>query len=469
MKMLINGRLKGEEKIEIRNPYTNEIIDKVPAASKEDTREAISAAKKAKDKMISLTAHRISEALYDTSQELKKRSKEFSHLLALDSGKPIKAAQDEVKRSIETLKLSAEESKRIYGETIPMDAGIGGKNFIGFTIKLPLGVIAAITPFNYPLNLAIHKVGPALASKNSVILKPSLKAPLSALKIGEILDEYFPPGAINVLTGRASIIGDELLKSEDIDKISFTGGFKTGKMIAEKSGMKKITLELGGNDPLIVLKDANIEKAVKGTIRGSYLYSGQICIAVKRIIVDEKIADEFAQKLVKETSKLRIGDPLDPKTDIGPLINEKAAINIEKLVSEAIDEGAELLYGGGRDGNLFEPTVLDNVRPSMRLVREETFGPVSPIIRVKDADEALKVANSTCYALQAGVFTENIHEALRFASELEAGAVLINKQSTYRVDHMPFGGFDCSGMGKEGVKYAIEDMTRTKLIIFNKK
>jgi len=193
MKMLINGRLTGEEEIEIRNPYDNKVIGKVPAASKEDTREAISAAKKAKDKIISLTAYRISEALYDTSQELEKRSEEFSHLLALDSGKPIKAARDEVKRSIETLKLSAEESKRIYGETIPMDAGIGGKDFIGFTIKLPLGVIAAITPFNYPLNLAIHKVGPALASKNSVILKPSLKAPLSTLKMGEILNEYFPP------------------------------------------------------------------------------------------------------------------------------------------------------------------------------------------------------------------------------------------------------------------------------------
>ncbi|BAW31711.1 MAG TPA: lactaldehyde dehydrogenase [Methanothermobacter sp.] len=468
MKMLINGRLVGDEKIEIHNPYNNEVIDKVPAASKEDTREAISAAKTAKDEMTLLTALKISDALYDASQELKKRLDEFSRLITLDSGKPIKAALDEVKRSIETLKLSAEESKRIYGESIPMDAGIGGKNFIGFTIKIPLGVIAAITPFNFPINLAIHKIGPALASKNTVILKPSLKAPLSPLKLGELLNEYFPPGAINVLTGKASIIGEEILKSEDIDKITFTGGFKTGKMIAEKSGMKKLTLELGGNDPIIVLKDANIEKAVEGALKGSYLYSGQVCIAVKRIIVDEKIADEFVQRLVKETSKLKIGDPLNPKTDIGPLISEKAALEIEEVVLEAINDGAELLYGGRRNGNFFEPTVLDNVKPSMRLVQEETFGPVSPIIRVKDAEEALKVANDTCYALQAGVFTENIHEALRFVSKLRAGTVLINKQPTYRVDHMPFGGFGCSGMGKEGVRYAIEDMTRTKLIIFNK-
>jgi len=468
MKMLINGKFIGDEEIEIRNPYNNEVIDKVPGASREDAKEAISAAKMAKDEMISLTAYRISEALYDASQELKKSLDEFSRLITLDSGKPIKAARDEVKRSIETLKLSAEESKRIYGESIPMDAGIGGKNFIGFTIKLPLGVIAAITPFNFPLNLAIHKVGPALASKNTVILKPSLKAPLSALKLGELLNEYFPPGAVNVLTGKSSIIGEEILKSEDIDKITFTGGFKTGEMIAKKSGMKKITLELGGNDPIIVLRDANIEKAVEGTIRGSYLYSGQVCIAVKRIIVDEEVADEFIQKLVKETSKLKMGDPINPKTDIGPLISEKAAVNIEEVVLEAVDNGAELLYGGRRHGNFFEPTVLDNVKPSMRLVQEETFGPVSPIIRVKDADEALKVANDTCYALQAGVFTDNIHEALRFALELEAGTVLINKQSTYRVDHMPFGGFGCSGMGKEGVKYAIDDMTRTKLLIFNK-
>ncbi len=468
MRMLINGGSVGNEKIEIHNPFNNEVIDRVPAASKEDIKKAISAAKDARKHMISLTARKISEALYEASRELEKRFDEFSRIIALDSGKPIRASQDEVKRSIETLKLCAEESKRIYGEYIPMDAGIGGKDLIGFTVKLPIGIVAAIIPFNYPLNLAVHKVGPALAAKNTVILKPSIKAPLTALKLGELLNEYFPDGAINVLTGDASLIGDMIIKSEDIDKISFTGDFKTGKLIAEKSGMKKLTLELGGNDPLIVLENADIEKAVEGAVRGSYLYSGQICIAVKRMIVDEKIADEFVDELFKRTIKLKMGDPLDPRTDIGPLIDEKAALNVEKRVEEAVEGGAELLCGGGRHGNFFEPTILDHVEQSMRVVQHETFGPVSPIIRVKGADEALKVANSTCYALQAGVFTEDINEALKFASELEAGAVLINKQSTFRVDHMPFGGFKCSGLGKEGVKYAIEDMTKTKLIIFNK-
>jgi lactaldehyde dehydrogenase len=366
---------------------------------------------------------------------------------------------------VETLLLSAEESKRIYGETIPLDAVLTGKNVFGFTIRIPLGVVGAITPFNYPVNLAMHKLAPALASKNSVVFKPSMKAPLAALRIVEIMDSHLPPGAVNAVTGKSRVIGDEIVTSSFINKVSFTGSVSTGLSIAKKAGMKKLTLELGGNDPLIVLDDANIDEAIFGACSGSYLVAGQVCIAVKRIILQEKIADEFVEKMVEKTRQLKMGDPMNPKTDIGPLIDENASIKVEKTVNDAIDNGAEVLCGGKRRGSFYEPTVLDNVRPDMMLVQEETFGPISPIIRVNDEREAYKIANSTKYGLQAGVFTQNIERAKKAVKEIEAGTVLINKQPTLRLDNMPFGGFKMSGMGKEGIKYAVEDMTRVKMVI----
>jgi lactaldehyde dehydrogenase len=468
MQMLIGGNfVDRDDKIPVLNPFNNELIDTVPAASRDDAKSAITAAQMAQKSLVDFSSKKISEALYEVSQELAGDLNDFAKIISLESGKPIGAARDEVKRSVETIKLAAEESKRIYGETIPMDAGIGGKGFIGFTLKIPVGVVGAITPFNYPLNLAVHKLAPALAAKNSVVLKPSLQAPLVALKLAEIINSYFPDGALNVVTGKGSEVGDELVVNKLVDKISFTGSVETGTLISKKAAMKKVTLELGGNDPLIVLEDANLEKAVEGTVRGSYLYAGQVCIAVKRLIVDQNVADEFAEMLTRETKKLKMGDPLNPKTDVGPLIDEVSALNVEKKVSDALNNGAELLCGGERQGNFYLPTVLDHVTSDMKVVQDETFGPISPIIRVNGIEEALKVANDTRYGLQASIFTENIHHALKAAREIEAGSVMINKQSTFRTDNMPFGGFKMSGMGKEGIKYAVEDMTRTKLIVLN--
>ncbi|MDI9619097.1 lactaldehyde dehydrogenase [Methanothermobacter sp.] len=468
MDMIIDGgQVGGENRFSVRNPFNGEEVDTVPLAGRDDVLRALEAAHRAKGTMSDLSARRISEGLHDVADELRAEMDELARLITLESGKPIRFSRDEVKRSVETAHLCAEEARRLYGESIPMDAGIGGKGLIGFTVRLPLGVVAAITPFNYPLNLAIHKVGPALAAGNTTVLKPSLEAPLSALRLCEILNEHFPPGAVNSVTGKGREVGDLIIDSPLVDKITFTGSVEVGRYISGRASMKKVTLELGGNDPLIVMDDADIDSAVEAAVRGSYLYSGQVCIAVKRMIVHKDVADEFADKLVDKTRRLRSGDPLDPKTDIGPLINEEAAIEVERRIEDAVRNGAELLHGGSRSGNFVEPTVLDHVRPEMGVVAEETFGPVSPIIRFDDADEALRIANGTCYALQAGVFTENIGTALRMASEIEAGTVLVNKQSTFRVDHMPFGGFKCSGMGKEGVKYAIEDMTRTKLVILN--
>ncbi|MEL7671907.1 lactaldehyde dehydrogenase [Methanobacterium sp.] len=468
MDMLINGKLiEKPEKIEIRNPFNNEVIDTVPQGNHEDVQNALIAANRAKKSLNDLSSLEISESLYGIHEELSKNSKSLAKLITLDCGKPIKDSIEEVNRSIQTILLSAEESKRIYGETIPMDACAGGENVIGFTMRLPLGVVAAITPFNYPLNLAIHKVAPAIAAKNSVILKPSMKAPLTALKMAEIMDFYLPDGALNAVTGHGRTIGDEIVTSPVVNKISFTGSVEIGKHISKQAGMKKLTLELGGNDPLIVLEDADINKAVEAAVRGSYLNAGQVCIGVKRVILDNKIADEFIQKFLNNTKKLVTGDPMDPETDVGPLINKGAAIEVENRVNESVNDGAELLCGGKREGTLYMPTILDNVDSKMKIVKYETFGPVSPIIRINGIDEAIKVANNTKYGLQAGIFTNNINNAMKAVKEIEAGGVIVNKASTYRMDNMPFGGCKMSGLGKEGIKYAIEDMTKTKIAVIN--
>lgn len=466
MKMLINGvSIDQKEKIDIKNPADDSIVDNVPLGSLQDAKNAINAANDAKKVMKSLSSREISIILYNIHQELSGRLDEFSESITRETGKTIRDSKVEMERSLDTLLLSAEESKRVYGETIPIDAGIGGENTLGFTLRIPLGVISAITPFNYPVNLAIHKIAPAIAAKNTVVFKPSIKAPLTALKLTELMDSYLPDGAVNSLTGDSTVLGDEMVTSDLVNKVSFTGSVATGISIAKKAGMKKLTLELGGNDPLIVLKDANIDDAAAAALNGSYLNAGQVCIAVKRIILDESIADEFIEKLVGLTRKLQVGNPLDPKTDVGPLIDVEAALRLENIVEDALSMGAELLCGGKRNGAFYEPTVLDKVSSQMRMVQDETFGPVAPIIRVDGAEEAFNAANDTRFGLQAGVFTESIKMAHKAWQTLDVGTVLVNK-STFRTDNMPFGGLKMSGLGKEGVKYAIEDMTRVKLVIF---
>ena len=468
MDFLINGEKISKNKTEnVINPYNGEIVDTIPIADKNDVSLAISSANKAKKVLHDFSSRKISNKLYDALEELKKNKKEIAILITNETGKPIKESLGEMDRSIETLKLASEEAKRIYGETIPLDAGINGKGFFAFTQKIPLGVIAAITPFNYPVNLAIHKIAPAIASKNAAILKPSIQAPLSALKLVEILDNEFPKGTINSITGKGSDVGDLLVKSDKINKISFTGSVNVGKSISANAQMKKVTLELGGNDPLVVLKDADLKEAAKGATIGAFLNAGQVCMGVKRIICHEEILDEFIQVFSKATSKLKIGNPLNKDTDMGPLINEESAIEVENIVNKSIENGAELIIGGKRNNAFYEPTILTNIKEEMDIVINETFGPVAPIIKVNSTDEAIRVANNTNFALQAGVYTNSYKDALKCANEIEAGSVFINKQSTFRTDNMPFGGFKDSGVGKEGIKYAVEDMCKTKLIGFN--
>ena len=466
--MLIGGKhISSEDLQEVKNPYNGEIIDTVPIAHRQTADLAIQQANNAKKDLTEMSAFKISNKLFNVVEKLRQNKKDFAELLSLEVGKPINESLVEIDRSIETLKLAAEEAKRIYGESVPLDAGLNGKGFFAFTQRLPLGVVAAITPFNYPLNLTIHKIAPAIACKNTVIVKPPTEAPLTVMKFCELLDEEFPDGVVNTVTGYGSEIGDYLVTSPEINKISFTGSVTTRMMISQKAGMKKVTLELGGNDPMVVLKDADIDKAVKGVINGAFLNAGQVCMGVKRIIVEDDIADEFCDKLVSETEKLIMGNPLDSKTTLGTLISEKAAIQVEETVNNAVGNGAKILTGGTRDGAFYEATVVDNVNMDMDLVAFETFGPVAPIIRVGSVQEAIDVANDTDYGLQAGVFTSDYANAMKCAQEIEAGTVFVNKQSTFRTDNMPFGGFKNSGVGKEGIKYAVEEMTKTKLIGLN--
>ena len=468
MDMLIGGKhISSEDLEEVINPYNGEVIDTIPIAHRQIADMAIEAANDAKSALTEMSAFKISNKLFNVVDKLREKRQEFAELLTLEVGKPINESLVEVDRSIETLKLAAEEAKRIYGESVPLDAGLNGKGFFAFTQRMPLGVVVAIAPFNYPLNLTIHKIAPAIACKNTVIVKPPSEAPLTVMKFCELLNEEFPDGVVNVVTGYGSEVGDYLVTSADVDKVSFTGSVPTGLMISQKAGMKKVTLELGGNDPMIVLKDADIDKAIKGVINGAFLNAGQVCMGVKRIIIDESIADEFVQKLVVATEKLVMGNPQDSKTTLGTLISKKAAIQVEQAVNDAVEKGAKILTGGNREDAFYEATVIDNVSPDMDLVQNETFGPIAPIIRVKNLDEAIEIANDTEYGLQAGVFTNDDYAAMRCANEIEAGTVFVNKQSTFRTDNMPFGGFKNSGIGKEGVKYAFDEMTKTKLIGLN--
>ena len=468
MDMLIDGEYVNDmDREDVINPYTGEVIDTVPISHLNNVDKAIEAANNAKKFLQEMSAFKISNKLFNVCDKLKENRDDFAELLTKEVGKPINESYVELDRSVETLKLAAEEAKRIYGESVPLDAGLNGKGFFAFTQKLPLGVVAAITPFNYPLNLTIHKIAPAIAAKNTVIIKPPTNAPLTVMKFSELVNEEFPDGVINVITGYGSEVGDALVASDKIDKISFTGSVLTGLLIAQRAGMKKVTLELGGNDPLVVLEDANVDAAVKGVINGAYLNAGQVCMGVKRIIVQEGIYNKFKTKLVEETSKIKMGNPMDKSTQLGTLISEKAAMQVEETVNNAVNAGAEILTGGKRNGAFYEATVIDKVTPDMDLVVNETFGPVAPLIKVKTVDEAIQIANATEYGLQAGVFTENYKNAMRCANEIEAGTVFINKQSTFRTDNMPFGGFKNSGCGKEGIKYAVEEMTKTKLIGLN--
>jgi acyl-CoA reductase-like NAD-dependent aldehyde dehydrogenase len=402
------------------------------------------------------------------SQLLLERREEFAKVLAIEVGKPIRESRSEVERAVQTLQISAEEAKRIHGNGIPIEAAPGSENRMALTVRVPIGVVAAITPFNVPINLVCHKIGPALAAGNSVVLKPAEVTSICAVMLAELMEEAgLPSGRLQVLTGPGSKIGEWLLENKDINMFTFTGSPSVGEYIRSKAGLRKVALELGNNSATIVHKDANLEQAATLVAQKSFNNAGQVCISVQRVYVHEDIYDTFVSFLIEKTKTFVIGDPLDEKTDVGPMIRLREAERVEAWVNEAVEQGAAIELGGKRDGSLYYPTILSNVNDDMKVCKQEVFGPVVSIAAYSEMDEVIARVNDSDYGLQAGLFTNDLQFAMKAAREIEVGGLIVNDASAYRVDHMPYGGVKNSGNGKEGPKYAIEEMTEERIIVFN--
>jgi len=464
LKNLVAGEwVDSERKIEVRNPYTNEIVGTVPCLSLRDVKRAIDALHSYEP---TVTAHQRSEILAATANEVNSRKDELSYGISAESGMALKDSAKEVERGVGLLRVAAEEAKRIYGEQLPSDVDSAGRNKIILGMRFPVGVVSAIVPFNRPMNQVVVKVAPAIAAGNRVIVKPTERTPMSAIRFIQILIKNgLPPKMISVVTGKASEIGNELVSSQKIDMVTFTGSTEVGRKLTNMAGIKKLTMELGGNDPLIILEDADLDLAVKLTTAGAYSNAGQACRGIKRILVVDSVAEAFAKKLRAATEKIKCGDPFDKDTDIGTLIDERAAGEVEEAVNQAVKDGAQVLCGHQRKGALYPPTVVDWVKSTSKMVVDETFGPVAPIIRVKDVKEAVAIANSTEFGLQSGVVTTNLEHIRYCINHLKVGAVNINEGPHFDMPNIPFGGVKQSGIGREGIRYAIQEMTYIKTVV----
>lgn len=459
---LAGEKMATERHFEVRYPYTGEVIATVAMATVDDVRRAIAIGRNFRSRLSRHDRYRI---LVRAGETVAARRDEIARLITLESGLCLKDTNYEVGRASDVLLFAANQALVDDGQVFSCDLTAHGRSRKVYTLREPLlGVIAAITPFNHPLNQVVHKVAPAVATNNRIVVKPSEKTPLSALLLADILYEAgLPPPMLSVLTGDPREIGDELITHPDVDLVTFTGGVAIGKQIAAKAVYKRQVLELGGNDPLIVMDDADLDEAAALAASGSYKNSGQRCTAVKRILVHERVAEAFIEKLLAATARVKYGDPLDPATDMGTVIDEAAAIEFESRVIEAVAQGARLLTGNLRSGALYSPTVLDRVRPDMRLVREETFGPVSPVIRFADVDEAIRIANGTAYGLSSALCTQRLDHITRFVTELHVGSVNVREVPGYRLELTPFGGIKDSGLGhKEGVLEAMKSFTNVK-------
>lgn len=467
-KMLLAGEWVEREKvIEVYDPKDNRLIATVPAASADDMQRAIEAAKEGVKIAAGMPVHQRMSILHHAADLMEARHEEFATTISSEGSKTIREARKEVTRCIETIRISAEEARRIHGETIAFDQMPGSENRVGYYYRFPIGLIAAITPFNDPLNLVAHKVGPAIASGNAIIVKPASVTPLSAIMLAEVLLEAgLPPKVLSVITGHGGEIGDILVTHPDVRMISFTGGLQAGENISHKAGLKKIGMELGSNSPLIILQDADLEDAVESSVSGAFWAAGQNCLGVQRIFVEESVFETFKDKFVARTKQYQVGDKLSEDTDMGPMISEKEAMRVEKWVNEAIEMGATLLCGGKRDKAYYMPTVLTNLPPDTKLAKEEIFGPVVSLYSVPDFDTAIEESNKANYGLQAGIFTRNLDKAFEAIQRLDVGGMMVNDTSDYRIDAMPFGGVKASGIGREGVKFAIQEMTEPKVVCF---
>lgn len=456
-----------DQTIEVRDPQDNSVIDTVPAASVEDMLQCIEEAKEGAKMAATMAVHERMEVIYKAADYIEANKEKYARTIAREGSKTIREATKEVARCIQTLRISAEEARRIHGETIPFDQMPGSENRVGYYQRVPIGIIGAITPFNDPLNLVAHKVGPAIASGNAIIVKPATVTPLSALLLAEAFAEAgLPPKVLSVITGYGSEIGDVLVTHPAIRMISFTGGLEAGEKIVRKAGLKKIGMELGSNSPVIVLEDADLEDAVESTVSGAFWAAGQNCLGVQRVYVQESVMDQFTTAFVERTNQYKMGDKQSELTDMGPLITEKEAIRVEKIVNEAIEKGAMLLTGGERSKAFYSPTVLTNIPGNCTIDKEEIFGPVVLLYPVLNIDAAIEKSNDVQYGLQAGIFTRNIDKAQKAITNLDVGGIMINDSSDYRIDAMPFGGMKNSGLGREGIKFAIHEMTEPKVVCF---
>ncbi|MCB9438570.1 MAG: aldehyde dehydrogenase family protein [Anaerolineales bacterium] len=451
----------------IINPYTQQVIETIPEATEAEVRAAIGRAQAIAPQLAAMPAYRRAQILTRTADLIESQSQSLAELMASESAKPMRYAKGEVNRAVETFTFAAEEARRIHGETVPLDAAKGGLGKIGYYVRVPVGVVAAITPFNFPLNLVAHKIAPAIAAGCPIVLKPAPTTPLTSIRLRDLmLEAGLPDEAFEIVVGDADV-GRWLTTDPRIAMISFTGSPPVAHAISQVAGLRRTAFELGGNAATIIEPDANLEDAVQRCVVGSFAYSGQVCISIQRIYVHRSRYEAFRTQFLERTARLAQGDPLRDATEIGPMITESAAQRVEAWVQEAVEQGASISFGGQRQGAMMMPTVLENVSTEMKVMREEVFGPVVNLIPYDDFDEALAAADDSAFGLQAGIFTNDLAKAMRAVNRLNVGGVIINDSPTFRVDHMPYGGNKNSGVGREGPHFAIEDMTTLKMVVIN--
>lgn len=466
--MLLEGHwVDRDATTEILDPYDGSIVDTVPRADVADAQRALDHAERARVAARAWPLHERMRVLTGAADLIVHRRDAFAHRIAREGIKTIREARREATRCADTLRIGAEEARRLHGETVPFSQAPGSERRVGAWRPEPVGIVVAITPYNDPLNLVAHKLAPALAAGNAVILKPDSRTPLSALALVDTLIEAgLPEEIVQVLTGPGSELGPVLVSDPRPRTVSFTGGRDTGESIARQAGLKKLSMELGSNAPAIVLGDADLDAAVRACVSGAFAAAGQNCLHVQRLLVHDDVADEFIGRFVQGASATRTGPKLDEATDMGPMIDEAAADRVHATVADAVAAGAQVLVGGGRSGTVVQPTVVRAVPDGHPLEREEIYGPVTVVRTFGDAADAVRAANAVDFGLQAGVFTRDLGTALDIAEALQYGGVMVNDTSDYRIDAMPFGGVKGSGLGREGVRYAMEAMTEPKLVCF---
>lgn len=467
-KFLIDGTWRESDMVEdVIFPYTGETIAQVYQATEGQMQEAIASVTAGFEMTRKMPAHQRADILYKLADLMEARRDDLIEAMILEGGKVRKVATGELNRAQQTIRFSAEEAKRIGGDVIPMDAAPNGENRFGFVKRVPVGPVLGITPFNYPVNLGCHKLGPAIAAGNSIVIKPAEDTPLSTLILAElILEAGFPPQALAIIPA-VKDRAEPMVRDDRFKFLSFTGSSSVGWHLKSIAGRKPVGLELGGNAGVIVHNDANLDYAAQRCVTGGFTNAGQNCISVQRVIIHNDVFDEMTEKMLHYAAQQVVGDPRHAETDIGPMIRMRDAERAEMWLQEAIQEGAEVLYGGGRDGIMIEPTLITNIRPEMKVTCQEVFAPLINLIPYTDFDEAIDIANNTDYGLQGGLFTQDFNRMMHAFDKMEVGGLHVNEASTFRVDHMPYGGVKSSGLGREGVRYAIDHMTEHKLMVVN--